>query len=210
MVMQNPKKLQRAVGAIFLIAVTLLIIGPFIFKSGKNGTISIDETAEADQIREPVSVLSSSGGSDQSQYWSYGEEPMGELPPVGTILDPPKKEQKREEAKVTPPPLNLIADTEQQALAAKPKESPTSQKKQSPQATAEQFQWFVQVGGYGNINNAQAQYRQYQSAGYAVYIETEDGLHKVRLGPYRSREQADRVRATLKSQGIETTIVAPK
>lgn len=65
--------------------------------------------------------------------------------------------------------------------------------------------WFVQVGAFGNADNAERTARAAQSEGYAARVVPSTGaqgatVYKVWIGPYASREQAVAEREKLKAR----------
>lgn len=70
----------------------------------------------------------------------------------------------------------------------------------------------VQLGAYTDAMVAQELQARLKAAGFAAYVErietSKEKLHRVRVGPYPSRDAADGVRAQLKAKG-HSGIVAP-
>ncbi|MFN4262101.1 MAG: SPOR domain-containing protein [Thioalkalivibrionaceae bacterium] len=73
--------------------------------------------------------------------------------------------------------------------------------------------WIVQLGSFRDRANAEVLARRVQSHGLQAFIEAPSSaegsnLHRVRIGPYRERGAADRVRDRLSQQhGIESIVV---
>lgn len=60
--------------------------------------------------------------------------------------------------------------------------------------------WFVQLGAFGSRENADALVARLRDGGYAAFITSVGSLHRVRVGPYADRAEADRVAARLGQQ----------
>ncbi len=121
------------------------------------------------------------------------------------------------------PPVarSVPSQTETQPTAKQPvtavkqavSQSATKQKPATGEATAiEQDQpvgargeWAVQTGSFSNLENARRQANSLASMGYGSYLSetTVAGrtLHRVRIGPMRTREAADQVARELQQQG---------
>jgi rare lipoprotein A len=67
--------------------------------------------------------------------------------------------------------------------------------------------FLVQVGAFSVEQNARQLQDQLTRIGQQSHIEHED-LFRVRLGPYRSRDEAVKVRSTLESRGISAIVMA--
>jgi len=70
----------------------------------------------------------------------------------------------------------------------------------------------VQLGAYADVKVAQELQSRLKAAGFAAYVErldtSKEKLHRVRVGPYPSREAADAARVQLKAKG-HSGIVTP-
>ena len=73
--------------------------------------------------------------------------------------------------------------------------------------------YLLQVGAFGAESSASAAVGRVQAAGLRAYTErvkTDRGERiRVRVGPFPSREAAERARQTLKAAGIEAAMIAP-
>lgn len=88
----------------------------------------------------------------------------------------------------------------------RPKESP----KESPAAGKEAF--FLQAGAFQNAPDADNLKARLALLGFEANIETstvadKGVMHRVRIGPYTNVEELNRVRDTLKQNGVQTTLV---
>lgn len=87
--------------------------------------------------------------------------------------------------------------------------------KQEAKAEAKPLKGFmVQVGAYAKLESAAAVKSRLESGGHKAMIETvklADGTerHRVRIGPFDTREQANEVRDRAKTQGYDAAVINP-
>ena len=67
--------------------------------------------------------------------------------------------------------------------------------------------WAVQIGSFADPGNARRQADRARATGRAVSLEPYDGLTRVKVGAYGSREEAREVLAALEQQGFEGVLV---
>jgi DedD protein len=147
-------------------------------------------------------------------------------PDQAPVVAPSKAESKadvRAEAKATPPAGPK--PTSEPKAAAKPetKTDETTASKvgvpgkasESPEAAPPAPQagkFAVQAAAPASEKAARELVERLKKGGSAAYtetVETKDGVrHRVRIGPYATREDAEKARARLKSQGINGNLVA--
>jgi len=121
-------------------------------------------------------------------------------PPEAAAEEKPKAPEPKAEAK-----------TEAKA-EAKPESKP--EPKAEPKKSAAQAGFLVQVGAYSKLEAASGVKARLASGGHRVSIETiklDDGSerHRVRIGPFETRELANQVRDRAKSQGYDAMVVTP-
>lgn len=86
--------------------------------------------------------------------------------------------------------------------------------KAEPKKSAAQTGFLVQVGAYSKLEAANGVKARLASGGHRVSVETiklDDGSerHRVRIGPFETRELANQVRDRAKSQGYDAMVVTP-
>lgn len=116
---------------------------------------------------------------------------------------------------VTPQGPVAIAKSET-TKEAPAKELPAKQtpgKEASPTA-AKTKGFMVQVGAYSKPESAASTKKRMESGGHRVVTETikaADGSdrHRVRIGPFETREAAEQVRDRAKAQGYDAIVVSP-
>lgn len=112
---------------------------------------------------------------------------------------PPKPEGKAEvKPAVTADPLGDLA----RAKAAV---------KASASHSAEPFSYFVQLGAFRTVEDAEAQRAKLSLAGVEAKVSEREQagrtVFRVRTGPYDKREEADKAKAKLDAMGMETALV---
>ncbi len=157
--------------------------------------------------------------------------PAQELPPKKVEVaseplkspDPAKAEPtkvepvKQELAKVEPTKTEAMkpAPVKEEAKKAEPTKLPAAKTEAAkPAEPAKKAQAFmVQVGAYGSLEAANRVKSRLEGAGHRVTVQTiktTDGAerHRVRIGPFQTRDQAIEVRDRAKSQGYDAAVVA--
>ena len=95
-----------------------------------------------------------------------------------------------------------------------PKAAPKAEPKKEVVKDSGKGQFLVQVGAYARLESANAVRAKLVFGGHTVQIQTitlDDGSerHRVRIGPFESRDQAVAVRDRAKSQGYDAVVVTP-
>lgn len=93
-------------------------------------------------------------------------------------------------------------------------EKKADKKVEKPAPTA-QSGFLVQVGAYAKLESANAVRAKLTAGGHSVQIQTiklDDGSerHRVRIGPFETRDQAIAVRDRAKSQGYDAVVANPQ
>ena len=78
----------------------------------------------------------------------------------------------------------------------------------APTPAAARAQWTVQLGSFADPDHAARQVERLRAAGREAYLEPYNGLSRVKVGPFSSREEAQSALAELEAAGFEG-IVAP-
>ena len=137
--------------------------------------------------------------------------------------DPAAQESASSVTSATPvTPLGPVAIAKSETTKEAPaKELPAKQTpaKQTPakeaSPTAAKTKGFmVQVGAYSKPESAASTKKRMESGGHRVVTETikaADGSdrHRVRIGPFETREAAEQVRDRAKAQGYDAIVVSP-
>jgi DedD protein len=137
--------------------------------------------------------------------------PPPEKPAEPKVIDKPAVravdkpvEKAPEKAPEKPAPKNQEAARVQALLEGKPSEKKAS-------AAKEEGRFIVQVGAYADSKAAQEARMKVERMGLKTYtqaVDTADGKRiRVRVGPFSSREEADKVAAKVRGGGLSTAVL---
>ncbi len=120
------------------------------------------------------------------------------------------KPETRTDAKVEPKSDGKAAKPEAKADAKADAKAPATAKTESrPEAS----KYLLQVGAYSSEKSANDQLDKLKAAGVRAYVErvkTGQGERmRVRVGPFATRDAADKARAELKLIGVDSAVIAP-
>lgn len=166
-------------------------------------------------------VRANTGGGIESVTESVSAEPAPELPPPTELtpadtgyhdtLQGAATPQPEAEPPAEPPAAAVqvgqaagTAGTPPAAAAAPPVPAP----RPAPTAAVADG-WFLQVGAFRSRENADRQVQQLVAKGYAASVASgaAGGLYRVRVGPFATRDEAQRTAARLSSQeGIKSSV----
>jgi DedD protein len=149
-------------------------------------------------------------------------EPVVEQEPEQTIAVPPPVEPP---ARVSEPETHVAraapesepAKTEEiapkAAAAAKAASaSAEASKPSAPAATAKKGDWVVQIGSFGEEENAKRQAQRVNTYGYKPEVSSVRAngrsMYRVRVGPYTTRAQADATASSLAAHGFVAQVVS--
>ena len=122
---------------------------------------------------------------------------------------PPPEVAAEEKPKAPEPKAEVKTEAKAEV---KPESKP--EPKAEPKKSAAQAGFLVQVGAYSKLEAASGVKARLTAGGHRVSIETiklDDGSerHRVRIGPFETRELANQVRDRAKSQGYDAMVVTP-
>lgn len=186
---------ERIIGAAVIVVFAVLVVPVFLDGPSTDAEIiskSVSLPGQNDQTRksqkivlerdrtEPVPASASTNGADNKPAPTVAKK----SPPV--VEKKPPAEPSKSPAK--------SADNTKPA----PAESPTGM-------------WAVQLGSFSNQANADRLAAALRKQGYAAFLsqlKTESGsLHRVRIGPQKSRDSAEAIAAKLTSAGHKGQVV---
>jgi DedD protein len=144
-------------------------------------------------------------------------EPVAESPTVAAEdLDPiqepvPDEEPARPAAAEPAPPPPAPAPQPRAEPARQTRPAPARQTRPAEQAPARaQEGWQLQVGAYSSRENADRQVALLRSRNYNAFVMSDGpgNLHRVRVGPYADRAEADRAAARLlREEGLRSSVI---
>jgi DedD protein len=166
-------------------------------------------TSGATPPSAPASSASSGGSAAtvagaapkaESERGKAGAVARGTIEPVPAADGASAEASKRVEARTPPPRAEAAKDEIQQLAEARLRGETVGR-------------YLLQVGAFATEGSANAAVGRVQAAGQRAFTErvkTERGERiRVRVGPFASREAAERARDTLKAAGIDAAMIAP-
>ncbi len=136
-------------------------------------------------------------------------------PPSAAALEETlKPPEPKAEPKPEPKPEPKAEAKSESKPEARPEQKAKAEPKAEPKKSAAAAGFLVQVGAYSKLEAANTVKARLASGGHRVSVETiklDDGSerHRVRIGPFETRELANQVRDRAKSQGYDAIVVAP-
>lgn len=187
---------ERIIGAVILVLVVVLVVPVFL-----------DGPPPDEEIVSRSVVLP--GQTEQERQTVVLERDREEPVPAASngtadTADPAPIETHREPAR--PPPT-----TAKQASAASAEvPAPVTAKPPTEESSATGM-WAVQLGSFGNQENAERLAAELRSQGFAAFLsklKTPSGeLHRVRVGPQKDRPSAEAMAARLEKAGHEGKVL---
>ena len=172
---------QRLVGALVLIVAAVIFL-PMLL-TGQDETVEIDV-----EVPEPVAVpMPETRPAPELQPREPAQ--VAEIPPRDAVPEPEVLEQPQPPVAVEPPPPAAAPET--------PAELP-----------APSGDWVIQLGSFGNADNASGLASRLREQGYNAYTHEADSdgqrVTRVFVGPLASREAATRLQGEIKrNQAVE-------
>lgn len=186
---------QRLVGAIVLVAIAVAFV-PAILDGPE---LQSDRRTTALEL--PVPEQPSSKAPERRVQTVRLE------PEAGAVADKPPVRPSTA-ARAAPVPAQSSPPQSSPKKTA-PKESPSESSSPSgssaPSRPAVSDTWYVQLGSFGELGNAQRLARDAKADGFEAQISTVVAqgktMHRVRVGPVATREQAESLRQSLAAKG---------
>jgi cell division protein FtsN len=161
---------------------------------------------------KPVEPLAKIGPAQPPKPEEKGaaEKPAAEKP----AAEKPRTDRPRFEFYTMLPGEKEVTDKEAKAAAAKPKDSakggPGSSPSQPKPHTGENY--WLQAGAFGEEKDADNLKAKIALSGLEAAVKPADipgkgTLFRVRLGPYQSLEDANRIKTALSQNGVDVTII---
>jgi len=183
---------ERIIGAAVLVLVVVLVVPVFLDgPSGDGETVnervplpgqSDQETKTIVLERDRSSPVPANGGAEPAQT---------EAQPKPVVVEPETEPEPEQQAEVV-----------QQKPEPEPEKPPSQAPAAAPSATG---MWAVQLGSFGNKENAERLAADLRTQGFAAFLSqltTSSGqLHRVRIGPQKDRESAEAMAERLAKAG---------
>jgi DedD protein len=228
---QKKQARRRLVGA-GVLCLGLGIALPFLFDAEpKKSAKAIDQVAVNVAVEKPVAPSSSPAAAPAPvPSVDIGSNPITTSPVTGPTFTPPaiapeaavkaeivKPEAAKPESvkpeipEVKKPSPKTVSELIAQGDQAKAK---ASQSKTAIDKPKTEGKYLVQIGAFGSATGAQEQAKRADAIGLKAFTEeisTNAGKRiRVRVGPFPTKEQADKARDSLKAAGIESALIAPQ
>jgi DedD protein len=105
-----------------------------------------------------------------------------------------------------------VAKAPAPAVSASPKvtAAPVPPKPAAPVKAVTPAGWVLQVGAYSREDAAHQMLDNLKKRGFPAYIEKVNGMLRVRVGGYPSREAAEKTRQKLEAIGLHPNVISPE
>ena len=207
---------ERLVGAAVLVAIAVWLIpwvldGPEAPLETSGGALQLPAAEEPMPMRTQTLRL-----GDAPEAQTDSPTPPASTPPAAAptvAAEPPPatadSEAADDEAAETPAVVAIRPEPERPAPAATPPPKP------APAApTAATGDWTVQLGSFSDEANARRMAQRAGTFGYKAEVSSSRSggrtLYRVRVGPARTRADADATASALKAHGVDARVVAAR
>jgi DedD protein len=212
---------ERLIGAAVLVAlgvwlIPLILDGPRIDPNSESAGLELPGAGEPAPLRtqtirldEPAEAPGERIAAEPVRPAETGALPaVGEAPPVASAPEPAR-------ATVTPPASAPGADrvTEERSTAstAAPAPQTATAIASAPRPAPAAGDWMVQLGSFGEEENARRLAERVSGYGYSAEISPHRAggrtMHRVRIGPYETRPRAEAVVSSLSAHGFVAQVV---
>ncbi len=207
---------QRLTGAVILVALAVLLVPEIL--SGPPPRQSAPARVAESGVQPAPSDTSPTNATDRGEMRSYTIDLTNESAPLATNTP-------TETALPVSAPANNSTTSAGEGRSAQPPEAAAAAPAEAPPAVASAADgagapvadpprsgaFAVQVGSFGNRENADRLTRELQSKGFPAYVEDPDGagrgLARVRVGPVATRDDASKLLEQLRAAGQGGAIV---
>ena len=192
---------ERIIGAAVLVVFVVLVVPVFLDGPPERGAVISEHVplpGQEDAGESRTVVLERDREEPVPAAFLAEAEGDQPEPQVETEEEPPVQESPAEEPKPEPQPE---PEPVQEPQAASP----------PPANTSSTGMWAVQLGSFGNQQNAERLAADLRKQGFAAFLSqlpTDSGqLHRVRIGPQKDRESAEAMAARLLEAGHKGQVV---
>jgi DedD protein len=215
---------ERLIGAAVLVALGVWLI-PWVL-DGKQEQLEVDAPGSGLRLPspdEPLPIrtqtlrLDDEPGAEPTTSEPVVEQRPEQVAAAPPTVEPPvvsaEAEARLARAAPDPEPAKAEAAAPKPAAASKPVPAPTEASKLStPAATAKKGDWVVQIGSFGEEENAKRQAQRVNTYGYKPEVSSVRAngrsMYRVRVGPYATRAQADATASSLAAHGFVAQVVS--
>ena len=194
---------ERIIGAMVLVLFVVLVVPVFLDGPPDDSEIVTEHVSlpgQSDQKAQTV-VLER---DRKDPVPAANNDVAAQEPPLPDVVVA-RQEPVREPA--SSPPLE-VEEEEPVAESAEKKSSPVTQ---PPPIVSTTGMWAVQLGSFGNQENAERLAADLRKQGFAAFLSQlstgSDRLHRVRIGPQKDRESAEAMAERLAKAGHQGQVV---
>jgi DedD protein len=196
---------ERIIGAAVLVVFVVLVVPVFLDGPPQSGEIVSERLPLPGQVAE--------GETRTVVLERDREEPVPVPAPAAEPQTRPQQKaepESRSEPESRPVPAARVeprAEPEPEPEPAKP-----AAQQAAPDSASSTGMWAVQLGSFGNQQNAERLAADLRKQGFAAFLSqlsTDSGqLHRVRIGPQKDRESAEAMAARLAKAGHKGQVVS--
>ncbi len=202
---------RRLLGAIVLALLAAVLLPLFLDSEPRKPVQEVQveiQPREPGRIAEPQNPPAVEANSDGA---AAGNQTVVEAQPAEAApAKPEAAPAKPEPAEAKPPEITSKSKPAASIAADKPA---AVAPKESANGAAPEHPFAVQIGAFASDKGAKEQLARARKTGLKAYterIKTPKGERiRVRVGPFKTREEAEKARARLKAAGIDSAIIAP-
>lgn len=215
---------RRLIGALVLLAAGVLGF-PVLFETQPrplpvDTPIVVPESstarvASAPALRPPSAVPPDAGNEAATETASGRTPPLvagAAVASAPTLAAAPVVPAPRAAPKVPAPAPAVAAAVAEATVETEPAKAAPKAAAEAIAAPAEAGRFVVQVGAYNEVERMRAARQKLEDLGYKTYtqdVDTSTGKRtRVRVGPFPSRQEAEKVAARLKSVGMQANILS--
>ena len=189
---------ERIIGAVVLVVFVVLVVPVFLDGPPEDGAV----------VTERVLLP---GQEDQKTQTVVLDRDRTDPVPVPSAAQDEAAAEPVQAEPEPEPEQEVIRRPEPSRLPPKPVEASSQDEQKVEEAASSTGMWAVQLGSFGNKENAERLAADLRKQGYAAFLsqlDTASGtLHRVRIGPQKDRDSAEQMAARLQKAGHTGQVV---
>jgi len=192
---------ERIIGAVVIVLFVVLVVPVFLDGPSGDGEMVIERVPLPGQSDQKAQTIVLDRDRDNPVPALASSAPPTTAAPAVVDEQPEPAPVRQEAAESVAEPAPEPTQQESRPPAAKP----------PPATVSTTGMWAVQLGSFGNQENAERLAADLRKQGFAAFLSqlaTGDGqLHRVRIGPQKDRESAEAMAARLAKAGHSGQVV---
>jgi DedD protein len=210
---------ERLIGAAVLVAlgvwlIPLILDGPRIDPTSESSGLELPGAGEPAPLRtqtirldEPAEAQVERVAAEPVRPAETGAPPAaGETPPAASATEPARATATQSASESS---ADRVAEERGSASTAAP--APQTATASAPRPAPSAGDWMVQLGSFGEEENARRLAERVSGYGYSAEISPHRAggrtMHRVRIGPYETRPRAEAVVSSLSAHGFVAQVV---